>query len=179
MTWTHHAEKAVSDSRTERASVYSGRPPFRQRPDGPAQPRECLKAIKLRLTLFLQPNHGFGESFCGSRAGAADLSALYFSPLTALHRLRWSRPEDSPNPSIRASVPSISDRRALMSRNQARWASLASSPRASSASFSSLSKEWYWRCKETSWCQVARTSSRAAPARAPHTATVVIAPSTL
>jgi hypothetical protein len=28
--------------------------------------RKCFKPIKLRLTLFLQPNHGFGESFCGS-----------------------------------------------------------------------------------------------------------------
>jgi hypothetical protein len=31
--------------------------------------RKCSKPIKLRLTLFLQPNHGFGESFCGSAPG--------------------------------------------------------------------------------------------------------------
>jgi hypothetical protein len=27
---------------------------------------KCYGAVKLRLTLFLQPNHGFGESFRGS-----------------------------------------------------------------------------------------------------------------
>jgi hypothetical protein len=28
--------------------------------------RKCSKPVKLRLTLFLQPNHGFGESFYSS-----------------------------------------------------------------------------------------------------------------
>ena len=102
------------------------------------------------------------------------LASHFAVPATAIRSifhqtLRWNRPEDSPKPSIRASVPSTSASRALTSRSHAKLASLASSPKASSASFNSLSKECHWRCKETSWCQVERTSSRAAPGlRAPH-----------
>src|SRR6202163_1260977 len=129
------------------------------------------QAVKLRLTLFLQPNHGFGESFRGSGHRRPH---KFFN-----QTLRWNRPEDSPKPSIRASVPSTSSSRPLTSRSHARLASLLSSPKASSASFNSLSNECHWRCKETSWCQVERTSSRAAPACAPHTAEVVIASPTL
>src|ERR1700722_15293588 len=129
------------------------------------------QAVKRRLTLFWQPNHGFGESF---REGDPHHPHDFW-----LHTLRWNRPNDSPNPSINASVPSISAILALTSRSHAKLASLASSPRASSASFNSLSKECHWRCKETSWCPVERTSSWAAPACAPHTAEVVMARSTL
>src|ERR1700712_2558550 len=74
------------------------------------------KPVKLRLTLFLQPNHGFGESF------------------------RGSRPDESPKPSISASVPSSDSSRALTSLSQAKLASLESCASANSASFFSLNK---------------------------------------
>jgi hypothetical protein len=55
-------------------------------------PRICVpvfataspQAVKLRLTLFLQPNHGFGESFHGSGGR---------HPHDFFHMLRWNRPE--------------------------------------------------------------------------------------
>ena len=71
----------------------------------------ALQAVKLRLTLFLQPNHGFGESFRGSGRSRPQ----HFLTQT----LRWNRPEDSPKPSIRASVPSTSAILAWTSRNHA------------------------------------------------------------
>jgi hypothetical protein len=39
--------------------------PFRPASDPPPD-LSCLKAVKRCLTLFLPPNYGFGESFCGS-----------------------------------------------------------------------------------------------------------------
>lgn len=69
----HIAEMAVPDTRTERVPVYSRSRLSKIKPAARLKSRKCLKAIKLRLTLFLQPNHGFGESFCGSSTGSADL----------------------------------------------------------------------------------------------------------
>jgi hypothetical protein len=65
----HLAEIAVPDTRTERAPVYSRSRLSIVKPAARLESRKCLKAIKLRLTLFLPPNPGFGESFCGSGAG--------------------------------------------------------------------------------------------------------------
>src|SRR5215218_3696774 len=93
-----------------------------------------LRTIKLRLTLFLPPNHGFGESFSGH--GRRRPQHFFY------HTLFRNRPESSPNPSIRASVPSSDSSRTLTSFSHAILASVGSSPSASSASFFSLSKAW-------------------------------------
>jgi hypothetical protein len=50
------------------------------------------KALNSRLTLFLQPNHGFGESFCHSSQRR---------PQQFIPTLRGNPPEGLPKPSIR------------------------------------------------------------------------------
>ena len=96
------------------------------------RPYSNPRTIKLRLTLFLPPNHGFGESFCGH--GRRRPHHFFY------HTLFRNRPESSPKPSIRASVPSTDSSRALTSLSHAMLASVGSSPNASSASFFSLSR---------------------------------------
>ena len=87
--------------------------------------RYRMRGVKLRLTLFLQPNHGFGESFCGSGNRHPHESSHPYM-------LRWNRPDCSPNPSINASVPSIDSSRLLTSLSQAKLASVGSRLSASS-----------------------------------------------
>ena len=79
---------------------------------------------------------------------------------------RDGRPDNAPNPSIAASVPSMAKSWPCTSRNQARFSSLGSSPSACSASLSSLFSVRDLRCKVTTCIHHWRTSSEAAPARA-------------
>jgi hypothetical protein len=65
MAYMHIAEMAVPVIEQNALPFIPDRA-FRKSTSGPPESRKCLKAIKVRLTLFLQPNPGFGESFCGS-----------------------------------------------------------------------------------------------------------------
>ena len=59
------------------------------------------------------------------------------------------RPDEAPNPSIRASAPSNAASRSWISRSQARFSSLGSVPKACTASLSSLCNVRDLRCKLT------------------------------
>jgi hypothetical protein len=69
-------------TRTECSDDYSERFFFDRSP-AVASLRKCLKAIKRRLTLFLPPNHGFGESFCGSDQDSPHKFSAHAEPFSA------------------------------------------------------------------------------------------------
>ena len=94
------------------------RPRRRRRPESGRQCRRNV--IKFRLTL-----NKTAEIDLVFHAGPAFRTGPRSRPPRRpsrrrrhAHKLRAPRPEEAPKPSIRASVPSISDRRALTSRNR-------------------------------------------------------------
>jgi hypothetical protein len=80
----------------------------------------CRNSVKLRLTLYREGGQLFPRFTSPLTRGGR--GAIYHLPLFKgedNYNARDGRPDDAPNPSIKASVPSREDSRALTSRNRA------------------------------------------------------------
>ena len=93
----------------------------------PESGRQCRRnPLKLRLTLIntagIDPLFPAGPAFPGLVTFAHDLIRkpvpTFRGHARHAHKLRAPRPEEAPKPSIRASVPSMRDKRALTSRSR-------------------------------------------------------------
>ena len=100
--------------------LYIGNSQGAMRPAGaaPESGRQCRRnPLKLRLTTYL-PRESTSYSLPVRHFAAPPCQSGPCGPCAVAHKLRTPRPEEAPNPSIRASVPSICDRRALTSRSR-------------------------------------------------------------